>query len=129
MNQDFMKTARILIVDDEPANLKLLERLLNAHGYRNIDPVNDSRDVIAHYQVLRPDLILLDINMPGMNGYELLKALRADGNLKDIPVIALTANAMPRDAERGLKAGFSAYLTKPLNVAEFFGTVDRYLAA
>ena len=119
----------VLYIEDNPSNLKLVAQLLGQRRHIHLLTTHLPELGIELAKTRKPDLVLLDINMPGMNGYELLKALRADGNLKDIPVIALTANAMPRDAERGLKAGFSAYLTKPLNVAEFFGTVDRYLAA
>ncbi len=75
----------------------------------------------------RPDLILLDISMPGMNGYQVLTICKADARLKGIPVIAVTANAMTRDIKRGMAAGFSDYITKPIVVADFFETLDRCL--
>lgn len=78
-------------------------------------------------QSRRPELILLDINMPGMDGYQVLEVLKADARLQAIPVIAVTANAMPRDIERGHAAGFSEYLTKPIDVAGFFNILDRCL--
>jgi CheY-like chemotaxis protein len=76
----------------------------------------------------QPDLILLDINMPGMDGYRVLKILKAEPRLKDTPVIAITANAMPRDIERGMAAGFADYMTKPLDLARFLATINRYLS-
>ena len=118
----------VLYIEDNPSNLKLVAQLLGQRKHIHMLTTHLPELGIELAKSRKPDLILLDINMPGMNGYELLKALKADGNLKDIPVIALTANAMPRDAARVIAAGFSAYLTKPINVAEFFGTVDRYLS-
>jgi hypothetical protein len=77
----------------------------------------------------RPDLILLDINMPGIDGYQVLEIFRADARLKAIPVLAVTANAMQREMTRGRAAGFAAYLNKPLDVQTFLATIDRYLTA
>jgi CheY-like chemotaxis protein len=76
----------------------------------------------------RPDLIMLDINLPGMSGYEMLKTLQADAGTRDIPVLAITANAMPEDVERGLAAGFRAYLTKPLDLSRLQTEINRLLA-
>jgi hypothetical protein len=75
----------------------------------------------------KPDLILLDINMPGLNGYQVLEILKKNPVFADTPVIALTANAMPREIEKGLDAGFSHYLTKPIVAAEFIQTLQEYL--
>ena len=75
-----------------------------------------------------PTLILLDINMPGMNGYEVLESLRQDPRLRDTPVIAVTANAMPADLERGRAAGFARYLTKPFHIDQFVATITEVLA-
>jgi CheY-like chemotaxis protein len=77
----------------------------------------------------RPDLILLDINMPGMDGYQVLKVLQASAELRHIPVVAITANAMPRDIERGKAAGFADYLTKPLDIGLFLQVADALLDA
>jgi len=77
----------------------------------------------------RPELILLDINMPGLDGYQVLEVFKADARLKAIPVIAVTANALPRDVERGLATGFADYLTKPLEVASLLAIVDALLPA
>ncbi|MEO7726470.1 MAG: response regulator, partial [Burkholderiales bacterium] len=72
----------------------------------------------------RPDVILMDINLPGMSGIKAMQILRADTMTAHIPVVALSANALPRDIERGLEAGFFRYLTKPIKVAEFMDTLD-----
>ena len=118
----------VLCVDDNPVNLKLIAQtmalrphvdLLTAHS-----PELGLELALAH----RPDLILLDIHMPGMSGYQLLRVLQADARLRTTPVIAITANAMPSDIARGRAAGFSDYLTKPLDVGLFLLTVDRCLA-
>jgi CheY-like chemotaxis protein len=73
---------------------------------------------------LRPGLILLDINLPDMDGYEVLRTLRADSHTADIPVFAVTSNALPKELERGVAAGFDHYLTKPLNIPQFIAAVD-----
>ena len=74
-----------------------------------------------------PDVVLMDINLPGLNGYEALKLLREDPRMAQIPIVAISANAMPRDIETGLKAGFFRYLTKPIKVNEFMDVVDLAL--
>jgi len=114
----------LLYVEDNPANLMLVEdliarrpdiRLLSAaDGYRGI---KIARDTV-------PDVILMDINLPGINGLQALKILAEDPATAHIPVIALSANAIPRDIEKGLEAGFFRYLTKPIKVAEFMSTLD-----
>jgi len=118
----------LLYVEDNPANLMLVEdliqrrpdiRLLSAQdGYRGIEIACASR----------PDVILMDINLPGISGVQALKILRADPVTAHIPVLALSANAMPRDIARGLDAGFFRYLTKPIKVNEFMDVLDLAVA-
>lgn len=118
----------LLYVEDNAANLMLVEdlvqrrpdiRLLSAQdGYRGIEIARASR----------PDVILMDINLPGISGVEALKILRADPVTAHIPVVALSANAMPRDIARGLDAGFFRYLTKPIRVNEFMDVLDSAVA-
>jgi PAS domain S-box-containing protein len=114
----------VLYVEDNPANLKLVEQIISRHPNISLmTAVNGNRGVeIAHAYV--PDVILMDINLPGINGFEALKILREDPTTAHIPVIALSANAMPRDIERGLKAGFFRYITKPIKVDEFMQALD-----
>jgi CheY-like chemotaxis protein len=114
----------VLYVEDNPANLKLVEQIIARHpDISLLTAVNGNSGVeIAHASV--PDVILMDINLPGINGFEALKILRADPTTAHIPVIALSANAMPRDIERGLKAGFFRYITKPIKVDEFMQALD-----
>ncbi|MFO7767177.1 MAG: PAS domain S-box protein [Pelovirga sp.] len=117
----------LLYIEDNPANLKLVAQLLgqvtNIHLFTAHTPERGIELALAH----RPDLILLDINLPGMDGYQVLEALKKETSLQHIPVIAITANAMPRDIERGKAAGFVDYLTKPLDITRFMDTVNRYL--
>ena len=128
MNIKFQNSARILIVDDEPANLKLLDKMLGGQGYQDLALIDDPRMVIDSYKEKRPDLILLDINLPGMNGYEMLEILRRDQATVNIPVVAVSANAMPHDLEKGEAAGFDDYLTKPVEFEHLINTLNQQLA-
>ncbi len=109
----------LLYVEDNPANLKLVEQLIARHpSMRLLTAVNGIIGVETA-RASRPDVILMDINLPGMNGFDALKLLRSDPLTSHIPVIAISANAMALDIERGRKAGFFRYITKPINVTEF----------
>jgi PAS domain S-box-containing protein len=118
----------ILYVEDNPANLRLMQRVLAPRS--DIRLVSSGEPLVglelAHGE--HPDLIMLDINLPGMSGYEMLKELQASADTCEIPVLAISANAMPADIERGLAAGFLAYLTKPLDLARLQTEIDRLLA-
>jgi CheY-like chemotaxis protein len=87
----------------------------------------DGLEGLAMIRAELPDLAVVDINLPGIDGIELCRRLKADPATSHIPLIALSANAMPNDIERALRAGFDVYLTKPLNVAELFAEMDRML--
>jgi signal transduction histidine kinase/CheY-like chemotaxis protein len=119
---------RVLYVEDNPANLRLVRKLLATRPGIELLEAEDGRTGLQCCAAERPDLILLDINLPDMDGFELLRAMRADPACRDVPVIAVTANAMPRDIERGRGAGFSDYLTKPLDIARFLECLDQHLA-
>ena len=117
----------LLYVEDNPANLTLVEQLI---ARRPDMRLLSAREAISGIQIARakhPELILMDINLPGISGIEALKILREDPATASIPVVALSANAMPRDIEKGLQAGFFRYLTKPIKVNEFMNTVDEAL--
>ncbi len=129
MNMNIMKSGRILIVDDESVNLKLLEKLLNAHGYLNIDPVDDAREVIAHYQAMRPDLILLDINMPHLDGYQVMEQLKALDDPLMPPIVILTAQHDKSYLLRALSLGARDFVTKPLDTSELLMRVRNLLDA
>jgi PAS domain S-box-containing protein len=114
----------LLYVEDNPANLKLVEHLIARQpGMLLLSAVN-ARDGIALARTHKPDVILMDINLPGLSGFDVLNILRDDPATADIPVVALSANAMPRDIARGLEAGFFRYLTKPIRIPEFMDTLD-----
>ena len=114
----------LLYVEDNPANLKLVEQIIARHpDIRLLTAVNGNSGIeIARASL--PEVILMDINLPDINGVEVLKILRKDPVTAHIPVIAVSANAMPRDIERGLKAGFFRYITKPIKVNEFMEALD-----
>ena len=118
----------LLCVEDNPANLLLVEKLL---ARRPDIRLLSARDGLRGVEVARdalPEVILMDINLPGMSGFDAMKILRDDPATAHIPVIALSANAMARDIEKGLAAGFFRYLTKPIKVADFMDTLDAALA-
>jgi PAS domain S-box-containing protein len=114
----------LLYVEDNPANLKLVEQIIARHpDIRLLTAVNGNSGIeIA--RASRPDVILMDINLPGLNGFEALEILRSDPDTTHIPVIAISANAMPLDIERGLQAGFFRYIIKPIKVNEFMEALD-----
>jgi signal transduction histidine kinase/CheY-like chemotaxis protein len=117
----------VLCIDDNPVNLNLITKMLGVRQHIRLVTAHTPRLGIELALAHHPDLILLDINMPGMDGYQVLEAFKADAHLKGTPVIAVTANAMSRDIERGRAAGFTDYLTKPLDIEQFLKTIDRYL--
>ena len=117
----------LLYVEDNPANLKLIEQLIMRRPDIRLLSAQDGSYGIELARANEPEVILMDINLPGISGIEALKILREDPITALIPVIALSANAMPRDIEKGLQAGFFRYLTKPIKVNEFMDTLDTAL--
>ena len=123
-----MTGPRVLVVEDNERNMKLFRDVLQASGYRILEATTGERAVelvIEH----RPDLVLMDIQLPDIDGVEALDRLRADERTASVPVLALTAQAMDGDRERFLGAGFDGYLSKPVNIADFVATVKRYCEA
>ncbi len=117
----------VLYVEDNPANLRLVEQILARHPQlRLITATNGDIGVELSRKAL-PDLILMDINLPGINGFEALKLIRSWPATAHIPIVAVSANAMPLDVERGVKAGFFRYITKPIKVSEFMQAVNEGL--
>jgi CheY-like chemotaxis protein len=117
----------LLYIEDNPDNLHLVEAIVGQ--YRNLHLLSAPNALIG-YDIStskKPDLILMDINLPGMNGLQALKRLRDTPETRNIPVIAVTSNSMPEDIEAGLRAGFDAYLTKPIQVAELMKAVEKLL--
>ena len=116
----------VLIVEDNELNMKLFHDLLEAHGYRTVGTRNgiEALDLAREH---RPDLILMDIQLPEVSGLEVTKWLKDDADLKRIPVVAVTAFAMKGDEERIRDGGCEAYISKPISVTHFLETVRRYL--
>jgi two-component system, cell cycle response regulator DivK len=116
----------VLIVEDNERNMTLVRDVLGHAGYRTIE-ASDGQQGVALARSHQPDLILMDIQLPGMDGVEALAQLREDASTAAIPVVALTAFAMRDDRERFLAAGFRGYLEKPLSVRELPGQVARLI--
>jgi CheY-like chemotaxis protein len=115
-------------VEDNPANLLLVEKLLERRPDISLLSAINGTQGIEMARILLPEVILMDINLPGISGIEAMQILSADPKTAHIPVIALSANAMPRDIEKGIEAGFYRYLTKPIRVNELIDTLDIVLA-
>jgi two-component system cell cycle response regulator DivK len=116
----------VLIVEDNELNMKLFHDLLVAHGYTTLQ-TRDGMDALALARKHRPDLILMDIQLPEVSGLEVTKWIKEDDNLKAIPVIAVTAFAMKGDEEKMRDGGCEAYIAKPISVNKFIETVQRFL--
>ena len=120
-------TKLILIVEDEPKNLTLLRDLLQVSGYKTIE-ATDGEQGVELAKSKKPDLILMDVQMPKMDGLEATRILKADATTSNIPVLALTSYAMKGDKERILEAGCDGYLAKPLDIKELLKIVAEYLS-
>ena len=120
--------AKILVVEDNALNIKLFCDLLAAHGHET-EPVTDSREAIDAARAFHPDLVITDIQLPHITGIELMEMLRADDDLKSVPIMAVTAYAAQGDDERIRAAGAQAYVSKPISVMRFAETVDQLLEA
>jgi PAS domain S-box-containing protein len=121
---DGMPLRTLLYVEDNPANLELVEQLIARRPDLRLLTAADGNTGIEFARVYLPEVILMDINLPGISGISAMKILRADPTTAHIPIIALSANAVPTDIARGLEAGFFRYLTKPIKVGEFMETLD-----
>jgi two-component system cell cycle response regulator DivK len=119
-------SAKILYIEDNPQNMRLIRKMLGAHGYTIIEAV-DGLSGLRIAAEATPDLILMDINLPDIDGMEATQRLKANLTLAHIPVVALTANAMPGDRERFLEAGCDGYLSKPVSRSELIATVQQYV--
>ncbi len=115
---------KVLVVEDNELNLKLFCDLLRAHGWV-AEPVRDGREAVARALAVMPDLIVMDIQMPHVTGYELILAIKADETLRRIPIMAVTAYAGRDDEERIRGAGADAYVSKPISLARFMEAVNR----
>jgi two-component system cell cycle response regulator DivK len=117
---------KVLIVEDNDLNMKLFNDLLEAHGYFTLQ-TKDGVEALRMARQHRPDLILMDIQLPEVSGLEVTKWLKEDDDLRMIPVIAVTAFAMKGDEEKIRDGGCEAYIAKPISVASFMRTVERFL--
>ena len=120
-----MTGAQVLVVEDNEKNMKLFRDVLQASGYRLLEATTGER-AMALAAEHQPNLVLMDIQLPDIDGVEALGRLRADARTASIPVVALTAQAMHGDRERFLDAGFDAYISKPVDVLEFVKTVKQH---
>lgn len=137
LNEEYLEQVRckeivarrtLLYVEDNPANLMLVEQIMIEHPHISMFSARDGSHGVALARAHRPDVILMDINLPGMSGIEAMKILRKNRATMHIPIIALSANAMLQDIENGQHAGFFSYLTKPIKIKEFMNALNSALA-
>ena len=119
-----MPVHTLLYVEDNPANLELVEQLIARRPDLRLLKAADGNIGIEFARIYQPDVILMDINLPGISGLDAMKILRADSSTAHIPIIAISVNALPQDVEKAIQAGFFKYLTKPFKVIEFMEAVD-----
>lgn len=119
-------TKTILIVEDNELNMKLFHDLLDAHGY-NVLETRNGMDALSIAREHRPDLIIMDIQLPEVSGLEVTKWIKDDDDLHNIPVVAVTAFAMKGDEERIRSGGCEAYIAKPISIPDFIETIRRFI--
>jgi CheY-like chemotaxis protein len=117
---------RVLMAEDSAVNRELLREILELKGFE-VDEAWDGEEALEKIGRSRPDILLLDIGMPKLDGFGVIRRVRQDPSLADLPVLAVTAYAMRGDRERGLSAGFDGYLAKPVNPASLLAEMDRLL--
>lgn len=120
------RSKMILVIEDDALNMKLIKEILRIRNYRVVEAMNAEKGIeLARNE--SPDLILMDMHLPGMDGLEATRALKQDHTVRDIPVIALTALAMKGDREKALEAGCADYVTKPFVIKELVGILAKHL--
>jgi len=117
---------KVLIVEDNELNMKLFRDLLNVHGYETVQ-TQDGHLALSMAREHRPDLVLMDIQLPQISGLDIIREIKADEELKDIPVVAVTAFAMRGDETKIREGGCEAYISKPISVPNFLETVKTFL--
>jgi CheY-like chemotaxis protein len=118
---------RLLIADDKATNRELIRTVLEGLGYE-VNEANDGIEAVRFARELRPDLIILDLHMPGIDGFGVLTELRREGGFAETPIMALTASAMQGDRQRAIDAGFDSYISKPVPLPVLRDEVNRLLA-
>jgi two-component system cell cycle response regulator DivK len=118
----------ILIVEDNGKNAKLMRDILQFHGYRTAE-AGTAEDGLSSAFKERPDLVLMDVRLPGMDGLAALKLLRADPRTSKVPVVAVTASVMPDERNRFSEAGFDGFIAKPIDIRGFPGQIEAFLVA
>lgn len=121
------KKSLILYVEDNHDNRNLIRRVLEAEGYEMAEARN-AQDALQKIQSIKPNLILMDINMPDMDGYALTARIRATPGFASVPIVAVTANVMRGDREKSLEAGCDGYIQKPIDIDTLSQQIDRFLA-
>ncbi len=121
------RQCKVLYVEDNPSNIRLIQQILGRYPQLSLEIAEEAFLGIYKARNQLPDVIILDINLPGMDGYEVLRVLKSDPLVKSIPVIGLSANAMPYDIERGKNSGFFDYLTKPVQINQLLGVLNQLL--
>ena len=125
--EDYLES-QILIVDDEPANIRLLERVLQREGFRNIESTTEPRQFLALYTARRPDILLLDLHMPGLDGFGVMEQLKGRISPGEfVPIVVLTADITPQARQRALSAGAKDFLTKPVDPTEVILRIKNLL--
>jgi len=122
-----MPAHRILVVEDNPLNMKLVRDVLTVSGYEVL-AAPSGEEGVSMAQTCAPDLVLMDIQLPGMDGYEALRLLRQNPQLDGVPIVAVTAFAMREDRERAAREGFDGYLGKPISVRGLMAQVSEFLS-
>jgi CheY-like chemotaxis protein len=121
-----MKEKTVLVIEDNDLNMKLIRTLLKLKNYQTLEAV-DAETGIQLAREYHPDLILMDIQLPGMDGLTATRVIKNDSAMKDIPVVALTGYAMPEDDEKAGDAGCAGYISKPIDTRSFLETVGQFL--
>ena len=121
-----MTVKTILVVEDNELNMKLVRGLIKIGKYGILEAI-DAESGIEQIRAQRPDLVLMDIQLPGMDGLSATKIIKEDPSIKDIPVVALTSYAMQGDEEKALEAGCTGYIAKPIDTRKFLETISKYL--
>ncbi|HEX8617076.1 MAG TPA: response regulator [Thermoanaerobaculia bacterium] len=124
-----MSERKILVVEDNDMNMQLVEFLLEEGGYAILKATSGEEALALTHDGagLEPDLILMDIHLPGMDGLSVVRAMKADARTANVPILALTAHAMRGDKDRFLEAGCDGYISKPIDVKTFIASIERYL--